>query len=255
MNKNLKYVIIFLSGAAAGAGGMYLGLKNYFQLKADLEIESVKEAYNRHMDEVEGVKSSVDGGIEGPEEINDIVPGVSSTKSSIVKKLNNKPPMTDYTKMFKERGEETLKLREAIRDPKEIIEEEDEVEDPAEAEHPEEDEPYDEEEDMVESDNLEAYQLNVEHQKAMEEGREPYVIELSDFELTCAHYRKETLHYYVSDDILTTDEDEVLNPYDCVGNCIEKSGFSGDENDLLYVRNDILMVDYEIEKVYSTFDN
>lgn len=246
MNQNLKNVIIFLSGASIGAAGMYFGLKKYFELKCDIEVEACREAYNRRMAEIDKTKSSMDGDIKGSENI-DV--GKEPNKSSIIRELNNKPPLTNYSKYFKDNGSEKLDLKETIRDPKEALIEQD----LAEAESPSDDEEMSEEEDIEETSNYEMYQINKDHQDALKEGRAPYVIGLEEFELTCAHYSKITLHYYVPDDIVATDEDEIIDIAELLGSCLSESGFADNEDDILYVRNDITMADYEIEKLYSAF--
>jgi hypothetical protein len=245
MNSSLKSVIIFVSGAAVGATSMYFGLKKYFEVKADLEIENVRAVYNKKLEEIVPVKTS----IEDPEVKNDAEIGRMGNKSSIVKELNNKPPLTSYSSYYKPNGAPNLNVKEIIRDPKEeMIENE-----LAGTDSPPEDEPYTDEEDEAATADYEMYKINEEHKKAIEEGRLPYVIDRSDFELTCSHYSKITLHYYISDDVLTSDEDEILNPIDVIGDCLVSSGFSGDEEDILYVRNDIRSADYEIEKIFSVF--
>lgn len=245
MNQSIKGLIIFSSGAIIGAVSTYLALKKYFEVKCDVEIENVRAVYNRKVAEIEPPVSSLDNPeVKDSEEL-----GRMGTKSSIVRELNNKPPLESYTKYYKGSGEKELNLKEVIRDPKdEMIENE-----LAEAESPPDDEEMTEEEDIEATADYEMYKINEEHKRALEEGRAPYVIEKSDFELTCSHYSKISLHYYISDDILTTDDDEIVNPIDVIGDCIESSGFGGDEEDLLYVRNDIRCADYEIEKIYTVF--
>lgn len=250
MNNAVKGIIIFTSGLATGAVSMYFGVKKYFELKADLEIEQVRDAYTRRLQDIEPVKSSVDGDIEGPETIEDENVERVSTKSSIVRELNNKPPMTDYTKFFKAKDVSKLDIPEISRDPKEdMIENE-----LAEAEGPKDDEEMTEEEDIEATADYEMYQINKDHQEALKENRPPFIIEADDYELTCSHYAKITLHYYVSDDLLVTDEDEIVQITDQLGNCLEDSGFLDNSDDVLYIRNDIMMADYEIVKVYTPFE-
>lgn len=239
MNSTLKSVIIFMSGAAVGATGMYLGVKKYFELKADLEIESVKDAYLYRLREIDDNKSSIDGSLEGPNEIE---------LKETINRLNNKPDLTDYTKYFKEKGETAdLDLKEVIRDAKDDI-------DPADLEHPGEDEPYSDEEDRDETLNYIDHELNGASRDAIAEDKAPYEIEPSDYELTCSNYEKQSLIYYQFDEILADeDENEVLDVGRLVGDILESSGFSDDDRDALYVRNDKIMVDFEITKLYESF--
>lgn len=244
MNKHATNIIFFTSGIVVGAGSMYFGLKKFFELKADKEICEVRAAYDKRMEDIEPKKSSLDGDIIGPNVIEDAEPGVSETKSSIVRELNNKPPLIDYAKMFREKDEHIIS-----RDPSEdMIERE-----LAESEFPKDDEEMSDEEDADAQADYETYKLNADHKKAIEENREPFIIGPDDFELTCSHYAKMSLHYYLQDDIVTTDDDELINVPDILGDCLETSGFSNNEDDILYVRNDVLMADYEIDKIFSQF--
>lgn len=258
MNQNLKNFVCFLTGAAAGGVSTWLAVKKYYELKADLEVESVKEAYNRKVEKFEPVKSSVDGEIEGPDEIDeDIKQG--RTKSSIVKELNNKPPLTDYTKFFKEKGnEKTLDLKETLRDAKSDAESEEDAVygediDPAELESPEDDKPYTDEEDANEQIAFDDHQLNGAHKDA----GPACAIDISDFELTCANYDKLTLHYYQPDDLLTNEEGEIIGWSDLIGEelapVIDDTDFDSNSEDHLYIRSDKLMCDFEVQKIFDGF--
>lgn len=252
MNNTLKSVIIFMSGAAVGAVSMYFGVKKYFELKADLEVAEVRDAYDRHMAEIEESRSSLDGELRGESEINEKDIAAEPTKSSIVHALNNKPPLRDYTKYFVEKGnKEELELKEVIRNAKEDA---GEMIDPAELEGPEDDTPYTEEEDNDQTLDYEGYQLNGEHKKALEEDRRPYIIDPSDYELTCSNYEKLTLLYYISDDIVLDESEEEVNRFDLIGNVIMESGFDENEDEIIFVRNDKLMCDYEVVKVFTQYE-
>ena len=239
MNNTLKSVIIFMSGAAVGAVSMYFGVKKCFEVKADLEISSVKKAFEKRLSEVEDNKSSLDGNLEGPKEIE---------LKETINRLNNKMNLTDYTKYFKEKGENAgLELKEVIRDAKDDI-------DKAELEHPEDDEPYSDEEDRDETLGFIDHELNGASREAIATDKEPYEIDPSDFELTCSNYEKQALVYYQFDEILADeDENEVLDVSRLVGNVLESSGFTDNDVDCLYVRNDKIMVDFEITKLYEAF--
>lgn len=245
MNNTVKGVIIFLSGAAVGAGTMFLAVKKYYQLAADIEIENVRAVYNRKLEEIEPTKSSIDD----PEIKDEKEIGKMGVKSSIVKELNNKPPLHSYAGYYKENGAPDLNLKEVTRNPKEEM-----IDEEIEAVSPPEDEPYTDEEDEAATADYEMYKMNEEHKKALEENRPPYIIDRSDFELTCSHYSKISLHYYISDDIIATDDDEIVDVGSVLGDCIETSGFADDNEDVLYVRNDIRGADYEIEKIFAVFN-
>ena len=250
MNQSVKNTLIFLTGAAVGSVSTWFAVKKYYELKSDLEVESVRDAYDRKINDAIPSESTLDGSLVGPENIDDGEEKVhlDDAKSSISKKLNNKPPLTDYTKYFKSKDDKTLTLREITRDPSEdMIEAE-----LAEAECPPDDEPYTDEEDENETLEFEGYQLNGAHKKAVENDKPPYIIDKSDYELTCSNYEKMSPIYYIYDNVLV-DDDEILDREEIIGNLIESSGFDNNEDDSLYVRNDKLMTDYEIIKVYKPY--
>lgn len=251
MNQNLKSVLIFLSGAVVGGVSTFFAVKKYFELKADLEVAEVRDAYDELASKFEEPASSEDGKLTGPEEIDEDkerkdIPD-KSTSSIIAEKFNNKPPLKDYAKMFKEKesdGKE-LKVREIVRS---------EDLDPANLEYPEDDEPYTDDEDEDSQMEYEDYKLNGEHKKALKEDRKPYVIEPSDFELTCSNYEKTDLLYYIHEDVLCEDSGEEISRLDTIGACLETSGFDNNEDDVLFVRNDKLMCDYQITKLYVPYE-
>lgn len=251
MNQNLKSTVIFLSGVVVGAAGMYFALKGYFEEQADKEVNSVKNAYENRLSEIEDDnKSSIDGELEGPEDIkDDDEEARKKAHKDLIYKLNNKPDIKDYTKFFKAKGETLDGVSETLRDAKE------DATDPAEAESPGDDTPYTDKEDEEAQLEYEDYQLNGEHKKAMEENRKPYKIEASDYDLTCANYEKIELMYYIADNILCDDSKEEVNPYDVIGDTLYESGFSDDDEDSLFVRNDKLMCDFMVTKIYTSYNS
>lgn len=241
MNPKVTNLLYFVSGVAAGAVSTYVLVRRYFEEKADEEVESVKLAFEDKLSEIEcdDNKSSVTGDLEGPSEIDD-----KDTKEK-VRELNNKPDITDYTKFFTAKGEKLDGVSETLRDAKE--------EALAEAEHPQDDEPLTETEDEDEQLDFEDYKLHGESRDAIESDRAPYEIDKSDYDLTCANYEKMTLSYYQFDEVLADDTEEVLDSRRLIGSVLEDSGFTDDDRDVLYVRNDKIMADFEITKMYSSF--
>lgn len=224
MNRALKDLCLFSVGAAAGSLITWLLVKEIYETKADKEVESVRDAYNRKAKEL-GVRSSLDGGIKGDSEIKDEPIEMVKSTSSIAKKMNNKPPLKDYTKFFE--NPSNPKNEEAVSPP--------------------EDEPNTDEEDVD-------AQLNGAHRDAIKEGKEPFVIDRSDYELTCEHYDKISLIYYISDDILCEDSGDEVERGGLIGNLIESSGFDQNEDEELFVRNDRLTSDFEITKIFTKYE-
>lgn len=250
MNNSVKCILIFAGGFIAGGISTYLGMRQRFKDKLERETNEVREVYNEKISHYEKPKTSLEGDIKGPETIEEKV-HLDRTTSSYARELNNKPPLRDYTKYFQEKSGEKLDLKEVTKDAAS-----DAAEDPAELEGPEDDEPYTDEEDENETLEYEDYQLNGEHKKAVEENREPYIIDASAFELECSNYEKVSLVYYISDDVLIEEHgaqaDEV-DRYDIVGTAFEDTHFDENNDEVMYVRNDILMCDYEITKVFTSF--
>jgi hypothetical protein len=83
------------------------------------------------------------------------------------------------------------------------------------------------------------------------------VIDAGAFELECSNYEKQSLCYYISDDVLVEEmgahQDEV-NRFSCIGDILSTSGFDENDEEIIYVRNDVLMCDYEITKVYTPYE-
>ena len=246
MNQSLKEILIFASGATAGAVSMYYCVKKHFEEKANEEIRQAQNVYNQKVYELESHKTSVDGDLTGPKEID---------VKEKVKELNNKPDiLTDYTKFFKGSGEKLTGVSETLRDAKEEADKtglsEEEL---AERESPTDDEPYDSDRDYEETLMYEDHMLNGDHRQAVDGMRKPFEIEPSDYELTCANYDKIGLNYYVYDDILANEGEEMVDEDLFAGGVLEESGFKTDDSDVIFVRNDRLTSDFEIKKIFSEF--
>lgn len=246
MNSTVKELCLFASGVAFGAAGAYFFIKKYFEAKADMEIEAARKAYEDRLVLLEPNKNSKDGELTGPKEID---------VKSKVKELNNKPDLLDYTKYFKPSGVKLDSSSELIRDAKkDAIENGLSEEELAEMETPPDDEPYTDAEDRDQTLDYEDYQLNGAHKKAIEDDKPPFEIAPEDFALTCDNYEKTSLIWYVFDDTLANEAEEIVDRELFVGSVIEDSGFDSNDLDVLYVRNDRLMVDFEITKVYEQFE-
>lgn len=257
MNKYIVNTIIFLSGVVLGGVSTYLGMRHHFSEKLEREANEIREVYNEKVRELEPTKSSLNGEIEGPEEIEDsdkkTKVHLDKTKASYSAYLNNKPPLKDYTKYFKESSQEVLDLKEVTKDA--LSDAKQEI-DPAELESPPDDIPYTDKEDLDQTLDAIDYELNGAHKRALEEDIGPYEIDVATFEGTCANYEKCSFVYYISDDVLIEENgahpDEV-DRFSCIGSLISDTGFDDNDEEIMYVRNDKLMCDYEITKVYTPF--
>lgn len=252
MNSSLKSVLIFISGAAAGSLVTWFSVKKIYELKADMEIEEVKRVYEEKVNELDENRSSKEGTLKGPEEIPE--DGEKLSHKEIIERLNNKPDILDYTKYFKPGGEKMDGVAEILRDAKEEADKTGLTEEQlAEMEAPEDDEPYSDEEDMDQTLEYEDYQLNGASREAIADDKPPYEIEPSDWELTCGNYEKISLIWYQFDQIVANEEGETVDEHLLIGDIISETGFDDNDADVLYVRNDKIMADFEITKVYEAY--
>ena len=245
MNSNVKELLYFASGVLIGSSVTYYLVKKGFETRADEEIMCVKKAYEDRLNELEGNKSTLDGELKGPKEID--------TKKK-VEELNNKPDLLDYTKYFKP-SSRTHENSELLRDAKkDAIENGLSEEELAEMESPPDDEPYSDEEDRDQTLEYEDYKLNGAHKEALADNKPPFEIPPEDYALTCDNYEKMSLLYYVSDDVLANEAEEIVDTDLFVGSLIADSGFDYNDQEVMYVRNDRLMCDFEITKLYEQFE-
>lgn len=86
-------------------------------------------------------------------------------------------------------------------------------------------------------------------------GSVPYIIPETEFSNTFTHYDKLTLYYYDEDDTLADENEEIVANIDyIIGdenlNCF---GVESNDTDIVYVRNDQLAIDYEVIRVYKSY--
>lgn len=83
--------------------------------------------------------------------------------------------------------------------------------------------------------------------------REPRLIKYEDFgELP--YYDKITLLYYMDDEVLTTEDDEIIpNPEELLGDALTKFGFNKNDERVIFVRNERRNTDYEVDKVFAAY--
>ncbi len=259
MTKSSTGIVSFIVGAAIGGVSTWLAVRKYYQVRFEVQCNEVREVYAEKLDELQPEKSTMNGELVGPGEIEvEPEPGMRKPVSSIVRELNNKPDLHDYTSYFHGKGQKLDGLSETLRDAEADAKADaiDPSEALIEADCPPEDEPMTDEEDYAEQVNYENYEFNERHRKAVAENWEPEVIPLDNFmALRENGYENETLNYFVFDDILANEQDEELDQDLFVGDCLIESGFTDNNEDLLYIRNDKLSCVFEIRKVHSQFNN
>jgi len=110
-----------------------------------------------------------------------------------------------------------------------------------EEEHPQE---PDEETDILEENPKEDYD---------DDSPSCKIISQDVFDSDDDDYIKETLYYYQDDDVLTNDNDEEIDEYMYVGDCLNKFNFKGSDQPEIHVRNKDEIIDYEVIKMFTSY--
>ena len=241
MNSTVKGIIIFTSGVLVGAGGMYIGLKKYFEKLEDSHVEDVKAAYGKRLDELEDARKIAlgaateaitasdaykNGRIGDNESTREALKGVGMMDGIVKSKAGERIDYTSYSRGITEVEEAAKGIVKDDLFPRE--EDEGDEEDG--------DDPDDIPEEVV-------------------EGASGGIYEISPEKLgTIIGYASNELMYYQNDGIVTDENDEIVdNPESIIGNLIKESGFDEDGRTSMYVRNDRISTDFEIYKVRGTY--
>lgn len=170
---------------------------------------------------------------------------IAETKK-VAKRVTEETKVNDIRHMVEERVSESNDYAKAVEDIPTVQSVEQKL---AEEEHPEEEVEDDwalsDEEELAMRDIADSRRINEEMRKA----KQPKLIRMEDFgELN--YLDSKTLYYYVADDILATEEGEVLDNQEAItGNCLTKFGFKTNPKErTIYVRNLLYGTDYEIIK-------
>lgn len=116
--------------------------------------------------------------------------------------------------------------------------------DSAKREHPKDDE---NEEDYVDEEN---------EDEEVSKWKKPKLIKEEEFG-EMSGFEQETLKYFVEDDILCTEENEVMKPQEFyIGDALTKYGFKDNPDETtIYVRNGKVGTDYEIVKIFGSYED
>lgn len=246
--KNVGYLCGgIVVGGALGVLATILFLKKKFVKELDRRVGEMEEYYQK-TDEYDKSKRRVSKDDLNDEDSNKTNTGrekgvlSSKQRADICKHtVCNEEAPTDYTKAFRGDGvtrEEGLDSRNG-----ELKKASDE-ELLAENEYPEEeiDEDEEAEKEMFES-----------NQK--ERTREPRLISYQKLEELDASYDNKTLFFYMYDDTVTDEDDNVIDEYHyLLGDCIEKYGFIDNDEQMILVQNFAHRTIYEVQKVWKSFD-
>lgn len=97
----------------------------------------------------------------------------------------------------------------------------------------------------------EAYYEGMKANDERNSGKPPKIVSKGEYDSEeFEHHDKVTLYYYSEDQVLATEDDEVIeDPRLQIGDALDKYGFRNNDEEAIYVRNYSLMTDYVIEKL------
>ena len=269
MNSTLKGVIIFSSGVAVGALGMYVGLKKYFEEKEERNVEDVKIAFGKRLDELEEANKKAvnvakeaitssevykNGKIGDNEATKEALKGVGMIDGIIESKNKEKVDYTAYSSSSRGKKSEMTERDELYPREEDVGDEEfDDGSDPSDCEATDLEDgngPVDLGNGRIEMPNGDIIHTT-EFRK--EGDGQPYEISPDDYG-SIIGYEATELMYYQGDGIVADDNDEIVeNPAVLIGNVIGDTGFDVDGRTSMYVRNDHISTDFEIYKVRGTY--
>lgn len=113
--------------------------------------------------------------------------------------------------------------------------------------------PREEYEKASEEAAYEAERLNEEYHA--NKGKSPKIVSREEFYSNeYEHHDKVTLYFYKEDQVLATESDEAItDPSKYIGDALDKFGFRESDEEVIYVRNFGLGIDYEVEKLDSSY--
>ena len=286
MNKN----IIFAIGGAVvgGAVGFLAGKLTYKKKldKAEMDINTLLKEINRpeedsevnDEDGTEEQEEDTETGKKTEAQVKEQPPKVKYSKESGADKVDYDSFYSDRSSGRGYKSNYILKEEAGDADQSGV--------DPAEREFPDDDSEIDEDEDwsvtdengvpwesdeereyqarqeMIDEGLLitkenENYEAGLEMSREMNSGRAPKVISADSYWDEYPHHAKCELEYYTENDVLVEieTEQEIDDEYRCVGNCLDKFGYRDDDmQSIIYVRNFSMGIDYEISKVFGSWE-
>ena len=245
-------IIIFLSGVGAGIGTGYFLFKKKFENKANKEIDQVKAAFIRRLDELEGEKNNVaklaedvvssseaykSGRIGDNEATKEALKGIGMMSGIANSRVQER---VDYTLYSKENS-----LREVEYDPAGDI-------------SPSEDDDEEDEEDKPQ--NLGDGRVlmpngDITHTEEFVSDRKKEPYEITDEEFgTIIGYSSHEMLYYMFDNVLADENNEIVEDRsNLVGNVMEDTNFTEDNRLEMCIRNDQISADFRIGKARGSY--
>lgn len=226
MNNTFKGIIIFALGAATGAFVANKLLEQKYEEILQEDIESVRAVAKRRLAKYEGT--------EEEEENEECTTGSLNDISSLDIQPPKEPSRNAYNQVKSSYGLSKKPLKEVVKE----IEEEDESED----------------------DESEAYVEYVKPKKLSNDGKmsyhdRPYVIGYDAFSDEDVPHDKITLYYYVEDNTLCDENEEIIiDVDDIIGeDSLDSFDDIDDDENSIFVRNEKLHVDYEILRLNESY--
>lgn len=243
---NSKLIFSFIGGLVAGGSIGFVAAskildKKYFA-KYDERVKELEEYYGRleEYDRINLEDSKIEHGtIKAGKIERENGPLTKHQRDDIKNKLlRNEKQTTNYASMYKPKaGPMAEALEESL----------------AEGESPEEDTNDVEDNDAQDPDDAYYERAFDEHQK--NKNREPRIISAEAAEGLGPEWDHQTLLFYMYNDALTTEDDDLIEiPYDLVGDCLYKYGFTDNDEMVIYVQNFALTTVYEVQKVMAAFN-
>ena len=97
-------------------------------------------------------------------------------------------------------------------------------------------------------------------QRSMEKKKGPHLIKSEDFGVIPGYSTRHMLYYQYNDTLVIDDDqdEEVIEDFNeiesIIGDALTKYGFRDNDEEIIYVRNDKRDTDYEIEKVFDSYE-
>lgn len=258
MNKN---ILFFIGGLIAGGAGGFFAGKYFYEKKAndraDKQIQEMEDyyeetygdaladRYKRESSDVEvnpvdddETNTGREDGVLSPERREEI-------KRNLVR---NHEQTTNYAAMYRQKNGASNAEKEIDGGhPPDSDEDEDEL-----GQNIEEDPP-------VEPDEMTAEEAFIEQEEERKRNkqRNPRLISEDSLGDIPGYYSQEVLLYYVLDETMVTEDDEIIDDYhQLLGDCMEKYNFiDNDEENTIFVRNFQTDTIYEVRKVPKAWNS
>lgn len=224
MNTTIKNTIIFLTGAAVGILGTKIVFDKIYEDRYNKEVESVKNIYKCEFEHINKMNA---------DRVRDLVETIEMTEEEV----------NTYRTILEKNGYQ-IYTSEDVKNGNipELKTKYDTMLESAS--------PKDDDEEDAESEDV----LNVLKEASMRpRDVEPYIISYEDYEKKRPDYDKLSVEYYSYDQVLVDEIGSVMDIEDTVGHkAIDK--LEHGEEDVIFVRNEWLEIDYEVSLRDMAFD-